>query len=59
MIFGVTLKGMNAIFPFSSPRFKQRFSFIIPPVNDLFAILDSVKVSLWRNGQGEHLSGKK
>jgi len=26
-------------------RFKQRFSFVIPPVNDLFAILDSVKVS--------------
>ncbi|KAK3858486.1 hypothetical protein Pcinc_035329 [Petrolisthes cinctipes] len=27
------------------PRFKQRFSFVIPPVNDLYAILDSVKVS--------------
>lgn len=29
----------------SSPRFKQRFSFVIPPVNDLYAILDSVKAS--------------
>ncbi|XP_042877630.1 pre-rRNA-processing protein TSR1 homolog isoform X2 [Penaeus japonicus] len=29
----------------SSLRYKQRFSFIIPPVNDLYAILDSVKVS--------------
>jgi len=29
----------------SCVRFKQRFSFVIPPVNDLYAILDSVKVS--------------
>ncbi|XP_076033995.1 pre-rRNA-processing protein TSR1 homolog isoform X2 [Oratosquilla oratoria] len=29
----------------ASPRFKQRFAFVIPPVNDLFAILDSAKVS--------------
>lgn len=29
----------------SSQRFKQRFSFVIPPANDLYAILDSVKTS--------------
>ncbi|XP_050723085.1 pre-rRNA-processing protein TSR1 homolog isoform X2 [Eriocheir sinensis] len=29
----------------NSPRFKQRFSFVIPPVNDLYAILDCVKTS--------------
>ncbi|XP_064112530.1 pre-rRNA-processing protein TSR1 homolog isoform X2 [Macrobrachium nipponense] len=29
----------------SFPRFKQRYSFIVPPVNDLYAILDSLKVS--------------
>ncbi|XP_068216652.1 pre-rRNA-processing protein TSR1 homolog [Palaemon carinicauda] len=29
----------------SCPRFKQRYSFIVPPVNDLYAILDSLKVS--------------
>ncbi|KAG0725503.1 Pre-rRNA-processing protein TSR1 [Chionoecetes opilio] len=34
----------QGIIHISSPRFKQRFSLVIPPVNDLYAILDAAKV---------------
>ncbi|ROT66365.1 hypothetical protein C7M84_015613 [Penaeus vannamei] len=40
-----TTTSAQGIVHLSSMRYKQRFSFIIPPVNDLYAILDSVKVS--------------
>lgn len=35
----------QGIMHISCPRFRQRFSFVVPPVNDLYAVLDSVKVS--------------
>lgn len=30
---------------FSVPRFKQRFSFVIPPIGNTFAALDAAKVA--------------
>nr|XP_053649916.1 pre-rRNA-processing protein TSR1 homolog isoform X3 [Cherax quadricarinatus] len=33
----------QGIMHISCPRFRQRFSFVVPPVNDLYAVLDSVK----------------
>lgn len=41
----VTTTSPQGIMHISSPRFRQRFSFVVPPVNDLYAILDSLKVS--------------
>lgn len=33
------------IFYNSIPRFKQRFSFVVPPIGNLFATLDIAKIS--------------
>lgn len=44
--FSNAVKHNEVFFYFSSHRFKQRFSFVIPPANDLYAILDSVKVRM-------------
>ncbi|KAK7067020.1 ribosome biogenesis protein tsr1 [Halocaridina rubra] len=41
----VTTISPQGITHISCSRFKQRFAFVIPPVNDLYAILDSLKVS--------------
>lgn len=35
----------QGIIHLSSSRYKQRYSFVVPPVNDLYAVLDSIKVS--------------
>ncbi|XP_042232188.1 pre-rRNA-processing protein TSR1 homolog isoform X2 [Homarus americanus] len=40
-----TTTSSQGIVHISCSRFKQRLSFVVPPVNDLYAILDSVKVS--------------
>lgn len=36
---------MKLIFYNSIPRFKQRFSFVVPPIGNLFATLDIAKIS--------------
>lgn len=40
-----TTTSSQGITHISCPRFKQRYSFVVPPVNDLYGVLDSVKVS--------------